>query len=356
MAEPSAYDLEQDEAIQELRDVVTVSRNPVEGEEYSFPIPNYPLDQHQFELLGLTSGNGIIDRGDGPYRLKGWGTDSETNRKNSMLLTAGATTGQAEAVVAGYYHVLTKDMEIPLPPVATTTTYYICLTYDPRNKGGDVAFGPVSVQVYENVIPTTSGRVNIALHSVKRGANQLLSDAQVEVLRPRVSPLILVGSTGSLPKASSVLYGTVAIVEAQNDIVVASTPDLDTGTPSEWVSVVSPKWADLADNPFYGWPGHGYRRGYRKSGSDIELRGRIKRIDGEPFTPSGGDHDQGYRILQLPEDFAPKNAMRFINATDGYQSNKLAAISIESDGSVYGKPLLGNATWMGLDGIRFDSK
>ena len=356
MADPTAYDLEQDQRIESIEDLVTVDQTPVDGAEYSFPIPNYPMNQRQFELLSLTSGNGIIDRGDGPYRLTGWGTTAETNSNNSMVLTVGSVNERAEAVVAGYYHVLTRNMTVPLPPVTSTTTYYVCLTYDPRNDGGDVAEGPVSVQVFTNTIPTTHGRVSVALHSVTRKPNQLLTAAAVEIFRPRVSPIILVGSEGSLPKPGSVLYGTVAVVESSNDIVVARNSNADTGVPTEWLSLTSPKWTDLADNQFYGWPGHGYRRGYRRLGSSMELRGRIKRMNNAAFAVGGGDWDQGYKILNLPEEYAPSRSMRFVTTTDGFASNGLAIVSVESDGSVYGMPLLRNATWIGLDGVRFDTK
>lgn len=356
MADPTAYDIVQDQRIENIESLVTTNLSPVDGAEYSFPIPNYPMNQRQFELLSLTSGNGIIDRGDGPYRLTGWGTTAETNSNNSMVLTVGSVNERAEAVVAGYYHVLTRNMTVPLPPVTSTTTYYVCLTYDPRNDGGDVAAGPVSVQVFTNTIPTTHGRVSVALHSVTRKPNQLLTAAAVEIFRPRVSPIILVGSEGSLPKPGSVLYGTVAVVESSNDIVVARNSNADTGVPTEWVSLASPKWVDLADNQFYGWPGHGYRRGYRRLGSSMELRGRIKRTNNAAFAVGGGDWDQGYKILNLPEEYAPSRSMRFVTTTDGFASNGLAVISVESDGSVYAMPLLRNAAWVGLDGVRFDTK
>lgn len=352
----SNEDLEQ--RIVELESMVVSSYDPPSGPEYSFPAPGQPIDQNQFQLLSLTDGNGIIDRGDGPYRLVGWESNSETNQKNSMLLTVGRETKRAEAVVSGYYHVITQDMEISLPPVSTPTTYYICLTYDPRiiDEGGGPGQSVVSVQVYKDEVPTTGGRVNVVTHSVSRKANQLLTDADMKILRPRVSPLNLVGSLGSLPSPSSVLYGTMALAESTNDIVVARNAESGAETPSEWVSVTSPEWTDLQDNQYYGWPGHGHRRGYRRLGSSMEIRGRIKRIDGQKFQVGGGDHDQGYRLIQLPGEFAPKDAMRFVTATDGYHNNKLVIISIESDGSVYGMPLLDNASWIGIDGIRFDTK
>lgn len=335
------------EELQELAGAKTYE--PVDGPEFSFPAVGQAVDDEMWQWVTRAIGDGIIDIGDRPYYLSRF-----NNADNTAILTVGETSESAHSILGGFYHRLTKDMVLSFPMPLSETTYYVCLELNPLKA--KTPEGPISIKVYPNEVNTESGRRHIVLHTVTRKPNQLLSEAKTEILRPRVSPLILVGSVGSLPDASSVLYGTVAIVEAQNDVMVAGNSDSDTGMPTEWISVLSPEWVDLADNNDYGWPGHGYHRGYRRMGSSVELRGRIERIDSAAFKSGGGDHDQGYRIMEIPQRLAPKYSMRFITATDGLANNKLAVISVEADGSVYGMPLLSNASWLGLDGVRFDAK
>src|SRR5690625_2057400 len=44
------------------------------------------------------------------YYLEGHDSDSETNQRNTLILRAGTS---AEAIVEGFYHRLTEDMELP---------------------------------------------------------------------------------------------------------------------------------------------------------------------------------------------------------------------------------------------------
>lgn len=354
MADPTEYDLVQDQQISELQDVVTVSDNPIEGPEHSFPIPDYPVNQEQFQLLSLTNGNGIIDRGDYPYWLEGWGSDSETNQKNSMILKVGQSSGKAEAVVAGYYHVLTEDKEIPLPAVTSTTTYRIALTYDQRED--EDRLGPVSVQVYTTEPPTTFARIHSVQYTVTRRPNELLTNATVERFRPRTVAPIAVLKREHLPDPRNVLFGSIAIVYGENDIVIARGASTSEGGPTRWESLLSPEWTNPGDTDSYVWPGHGYRRGYRIVGDTLEFRGRIGRTGNLKFAVGGGDNEAGYHLYNFGADKAPKQSMRFLTASDGYSGNKICVITVTVDGNVYGTPILGNATWMSIDGIRVPMK
>lgn len=352
MAEPTAYDLTQDSRIDDLEDVVTVSDNPIEGPEYSFPIPNYPVNQEQFQLLSLVNGNGVIDRGGRPYWLTGHGSDSETNAQNSMILKVSTTIGRAESVVAGYYHVLTQDKTIPLGPVASTTTYRICLTYDPRDD--EERLGPVSIQVYDTQPPTTLGRVSVILWEVTRRPNQLLTDAAITRIRPRVAPPIYVWAEDHKPDPDEQLSGSLCVVGQTRAIYRVSSDEDESGSRG-WVSLTDPPWTNLPDNATYGWTGHGHRRGYRRTGENsVQLRGRIKIVDGDrDFKQGGGSNSAGYGILSLPSDLTPQREQRFIVASGGWSGNRLNVVTVSEDGTVYGMPLLGDIGWLSLDGIEY---
>lgn len=348
--DPTLYDMEQDERISTVESYVTTTGSAPEGEEYSFPIPGQPLSDNQFQLLSLTSGNGIVDRGDYPYWLTGWPTTAETNAKNSMVLKAGGK-GKAEGIVAGFYHVLTGDLTVNLPAVSTTTKYRVCLTYDPREN--DPTKGPVSVQVYTTEPPSTFNRVSVVLYAVTRKPNQLLTDATVERFRPRLVAPIAVLQRSHLPSPSSVLFGSLAFIYGENDIVIARGASNEEGGPTRWDSLLDPEWTDLGDNNYYGWAGHGYKRGYRQVGSTVQLRGHIKRIDNSSFLRGGGSNTAGYAVLTLPSRLAPKQEQRFISATNNYSGNLLAVITVATDGNVYAATVLGDAVWISIDGIQF---
>src|SRR5699024_198491 len=183
MAEPTAYDIEQDARIETIESLVTAEYQPPEGTEYSFPVANQGITQEQFRLMFLGQANGMIhgDNGtvnDSPnstgyrYYLDGHDSDSETNQRNTLLLRAGTS---AESIVEGFYHRLTEDMELPFPPVTTTTLYRVTLTYDPRK----FKTSPVNIEVWAGEPPTAHGQVHLLLHTVERRPNQLLSQATI---------------------------------------------------------------------------------------------------------------------------------------------------------------------------------
>lgn len=357
MSEPTAYDEIQDGRLEELEGVVTVSANPIEGPEYSFPIPDYPVNQEQFQLLGISGGNGVIDRGEASYWLKGWGSSAETNQRNSMRLTVGRNTGKAEAVVAGFYHVLEEDLTVELPGVTSTTTYYVCLTYDPRDQ--EEGRGPISIQVYDSEPPTSFGRVSVVLWTVTRKPNQLLTDADIQRHRQRVSPPIYVHSEDQLPDVRTVLWGSIAFVAKTSDIMRALPRDENDPSPNagdgKWESLLAPPFSNPGDTGAYEWVGHGYRRGYRRVGDVLEFRGRIKRTStsNPKFAPGGGDHLLGYQLYNMAnEDDWPEQEQRFVTASSSLIGQKLCIITAATNGVIYGMPVLGEVDWMGLDGVR----
>lgn len=282
-------DLEQ--RIAELESLVVSQYDPPSGPEYSFPQPGQPIDQDQFQLLSMANGNGVIDRDDYPYDLVGWGSDSETNQKNSMILKVGTRRSRAEALVSGYYHVLNEDKVVDLPPVLGDTTYFICLVFDPRviNEGGEVASGAVSVQVYESDPPLTFGRVPVILWSVDRKPNQLLTDSTIQRNRPRLAPPVYVWGENHKPDPASVLWGSLCIVGATNSIYRSAAESEVTSEGGadkrEWVSITDPPWKDSSSS-HYVWVGPNTPKpGFRVVGNRVELRGRVKRIDGTAFSP-----------------------------------------------------------------------
>lgn len=337
---------ELEQRVNDLEALITVTDNPVEGDEYSFPVPNYPMDQKQFQLLSLVNGNGIIDRGDYPYWLEGWGTDAETNQKNSLRLRVGQKHNRAEAEVAGYFHVLNEDKTVLLPAVSSTTTYRVCLTYDSRQD--DDRVGPVSVQVYTTEPPTTFDRINVTLYAVTREPNQLLTDAKVERFRPRTVAPIAVLRREHLPDPANVLFGSVAYIYGENDIVIARGASTEEGGPTRWDSMFAPDISLRGDSANYEWEGTGDPFRSTRVGTLVVLEGRIARAGGTQFYASNSD---GYHIRTLPEGHRPRYSKRFITKADGFNDTRRdVVINIGSDGVVRAYPRQ-DCSWVSVDGI-----
>src|SRR5699024_2193898 len=291
MAEPTSYDLEQDARIDELESLVTAEYEPPSGVEYSFPVANQGITQEQFRLMNLGQANGMIhgDNGtvnDSPdstgyrYYLEGHDSDSETNQRNTLILRAGTS---AESIVEGFYHRLTEDMELPFPAVTTTTVYHVTITYDPR----DFKTSPLKIQVYPGEPPTSHGRIHLLLHTVKRRANQLLSQATITRYRQYTAGLLSVQNISQLPDPRSVPAGTLAVPSSADGsgIFVRSNT-----APARWANTMTGEWTNLPlTNNFESRSG--YTVQYRITALGLELRGRVAASTGTSMS---------HRVATLP--------------------------------------------------------
>lgn len=209
---PTAWDILQDARLDAHEQIFTPSYTPPESQEHSFPVVGQGISSQQFQQMSLAQGSGVLitDGADSPYWLRQLpGGAAETNARNQMVLTVAANIGRAEAIISGFYHVLYQDMIIDLPPVTTATSYWICLTYDPRRE--EEPSGPVRVEVHTNDIPRTHGRKHIILHEVYRTPNTLLTDAGIEMYRHYISPTITAGGHWALPDPADVNFGSLGV-------------------------------------------------------------------------------------------------------------------------------------------------
>src|SRR5690625_3349161 len=212
---PSDYDLIQDDRLDELESLITAEYEPPEGTEYSFPVANQGITQEQFRLMNLGQANGMIHGDNGAindpesstgnrYYLEGHDSDSETNQRNTLILRAGTS---AEAIIEGFYHRLTEDLELPFPAVTSTTLYHVTLTYDPR----DFKTNPVKIQVYPGEPPTSQGRIHALLYTVERKPTQLPSHFTIPRYRLYAAVVLPVQNQAQLPVVVSYPAGTVAV-------------------------------------------------------------------------------------------------------------------------------------------------
>lgn len=336
--------------IEELQELVGASTyEPVDGPEFSYPAVGQAVDDEMWKYITLALGDGVLALPGHPYWL-----EEPDNANNTMKLKVAPSTGNAQAVLKGFYHRLVEDMVLSFPMPTTTTTYYVVLELNPLKARAPE--GPISVKVYPNELNKESGRQHLILWTVVRKPNQLLTDAVVTQRRPKIAPTIAVDTSEQLPPLETVLWGTIAVIggSAQNvEIVRAGGGNAD-GVPTTWVSLTDPPWYEPGDTDTYEWAGHGYKRGRREIGSVTEFRGRIRKKDGTNFIVGGGSA-RGYLMYTMTNG-GPKEEQRFITAAAGTNKQMICVVTVYPDGEVRALPILGESSWLSLDGIRVNMK
>ncbi|MGO2634738.1 MAG: hypothetical protein ACTH9H_13420 [Galactobacter sp.] len=303
MAEPTEYDLVQDDILSRHDAVLTGAPLDLSGDEVSFPVEGKAMGANEWAWVTRGMGNGVLDMGGWPYRLAGF-----SNTTDTATLGVSTITGTGNALVNGFYHQLNDAKTIPLPPVSQTTTYHICLTYNP--VGMDQAGGPVTVQTYAGTPPTTQGKIHVVLYTVTRTPNQLLTDATVKRIVTRVSPQILVWDPAELPEANNVLWGTQALAHRTRETYLA-VGNTENGKPTDWQNVtpdwikaLSPSGAAAYDT---GWVNVTLRSGFTaQDGITPQVRRVGKRVDWRwGISNAGLTTNSATTFADVPAGFRP---------------------------------------------------
>lgn len=324
--------------------------------EYSFPIPEVAMNVDGWSSVTKGIGNGILDQGGFPYRLTSL---SNVDNTGVIKCPTNATTRDqyGQAILEGFYHRYDADIKLSFPAVTSRTTYYVVLQYDPSN-----AATPVSLKVLTS-LDYSQGKNYLHLYNVTRNANELLTNATVRMVRPRVSPLIAVSSYADLPQAQKTLWGTLAVVHNGRtgnnaQLYIAMTGDDEESVNGWfWKKIYDPNdngftWTEVADTGTYKWPGSGFRRSLGRRGKERKLRGRVALVSGNKFQ-DGGD----YAILSGaidPAD-APAAVQRFAVSTGGSGAGGQSNIEVSSTGDVTAK-ITGSTYWVSLDGVSWEAK
>lgn len=338
MAEPTNYDKLQDGRLDSLESLVTAEYQPPAGTEYSYPVSNQGITQDQFRNMMRGLGKGTLtqhtaDTAQNSYRLVDHGTDSETNQRNTLILRPATTTGQAETVSNGFFHVLTDDIELPFPAVTSPTTYHVTVTYDPRL----FKTTPLKVEVYPGPPPTTYGRDHVVLFKVQREPNQLLSQATRTPVNQWLGNIINVWAETQLPDPTHVEYGTLAVVLRGNQPTLYTSRGVH-----GWVNVLSSEWVNL---PGYNqWqPFSTLAPRVRREGNNVHLSGRFN------YT---GTSSNTLRITTLEPEFRPTREIWVDVPSNPY--NFSSTLRIEPGGSMFLQyESSTKINWISLDGIQF---
>ena len=317
--------------------------------EESFPVVEQPMTAEQWKHVTRGIGDGILDEGGFPYHLTGF-----SNSNNTATLRVSTSTGEAAAIVAGHYHKMDSDMTLEFPAVTSRTTYYVMLQYDPLDDET-----PVKV-VVSTSIDASQGKVNLHLWNVTRNANELLTDAVVRNIRPRVATTATYASMADLPQAHKVLWGSVAFIHggraSDNATIMMSMNDSSGNW--YWKTIYDPnaddftyEWANRSDTGTYISPSHGYNRAIGRRGKRRKFRGRVARANGSTFNPGNT-----YQIWSgdLPASDRPGETQRFVTVC-GNDTPTFATIEVSATGSITAR-VSAKTYWIGFDGIEWEVK
>lgn len=328
--------------------------------EYSYPVEEEPMPSSLWPSVTKGIGNGILDEGGFPYRLKNFDNASNTAVLQAATRQDGATF--SAAVLNGFYHKLDEDMVIELPAVTSRTTYYVALQFDPIRATEEGV--PVVARAFTGPLDWSQGKNYVHLYNVTRDPNQLLTDAEVRMVRPRVAPVQVFAREADLPNAYKVLWGTLAIIHngrAGNNAVLKMAitgDDAESVNGWFWKTIYDPNaddytfdWSEKADTGTYTNPGHGFQRAIGRRGKARKMRGRVSLVSGNAFQP-GND----YQIFSgsLDSSDSPRSAQSFITAC-GNATPTFANVNLNSAGELVAR--VSDATyWISLDNVNWEAR
>lgn len=311
--------------------------------EESFPVVEQPMSAGQWKSVTLGIGNGVLDEGGNPYRV-----ESVSNSGNTVTVKVDRSTGYAHAILNGFYHKIDADVVLSIPAVTSTTTYRIVLEYAPDRSV------PVQLKAVTS-LDYSSGKNYILLHTIRRAANQLLTDATIVNYRPKIGPTVVVDSADLLPPVEHVMWGTLVFVLHPTFQLFRAGVNTMGDAPGDlkWYSVLDPEWEEFGDTSTYVYPGHGAPRAIQKVGTVRRLRGRIARKSGEVFN-SG--NSTGYLMMSLTAGDRPRHTQAFITTVSGTSNPGYARIEVSALTGEVRAWVAQNASWVSLDGIVFDTE
>lgn len=206
--------------------------------EESFPVVNKPLTGEQWSSVTTALGNGTIDEGTGDYRI------SFDNASNSVYIDPPNPPGFAHATVGGYYHRIYGRVSLPCPPVTTTTTYILAIVLDPLRQDTE----PLKLELFKAPIDYSGNKKFLVFCEIIRKPNELLSQAKVNIKKPRVSPSIDVQDFDNLPPAKTQPFGTIAYVNSERSFYRRSAVN---GSGETWARVAGSRQTPTNFMP--GW-------------------------------------------------------------------------------------------------------
>lgn len=327
--------------------------------EISFPIEEQPLPGAQWSAVTKGIGNGILDEGGFPYRLV---FKSDANATNQGVLKCPTIEGQAygQAILDGFYHKYTEDIVLDFPAVTRSTRYYVVLEIVPtRATEGQL---PVQAKVVTS-LDYSQDKNYLHLYNVDREPNQLLTDAKVRMIRPRVAPVMVYASESDMPRADKSLWGTLAVVHGgrastRTKIFMAMNEDAS-GQDSEaawfWKLIYDqsvPTWEPFTLFSQVKWAGHGQQPRILRDGKRRELRGRLSRTSGGNFGAGSSATGEPYFLATIPAADRPSaGTVSGFGQVSGSNPPGFTRLELSAGTGELRSAASKETVWVGLDGF-----
>lgn len=353
--DPTPYDALQDDRLERIEELVSSEYTDDGGTEVSFPVVDQGMDDEQWGALMKAFGSGVISFGQFPYRMI---VDDDADVTNQVRITPATdmATKDSVAVIEGFAHRLLEDKMLTIPAVSTRTKYTVALQYDPVRAKDEGT--PVILDVFAGTLDQTQGKKYVLVYEGYRDSSSVLSQMEWTPVRSRLAPTITVQRKEHLPNPqhSGLIWGTRCYCSATGEEYLLSHHPTEDYMRWQLLdpAFLSPPWVDVKDNSSYPWPGHGSKRGYRKIGDTLELRGRFTRASGDNFKVGGGGSGFGYYVFNVAAYAGEKivHEQRFITASAGNQYQKLCVVTVTAEGELYVMPVLEETPWVSIDGVR----
>ena len=322
---------------------------PPSGPEFSYPVVDQAVSSSMWRWITRGMGAGILGEGGQPYWYR-----NPSNANNTAEIAVSTISGEAHAMIGGFYHHLSQSVTVQLPmPASGTVTYHVALTYDPRRESDPA--GPIKLETHTESLPTTFDREHIPLVTVTRRANELLTDADVQQHRPFVSPTVTYNRRSELPPASTMLSGTVARTRIDGGLYMALRgnevgEDGESAT-SRWVNVGDPQWRDFSLYTSYERTSSSATPQIQRKGKTRKMRGAVRRIDGRPLSTGWAE---GWNIGILPERDRPAGLHRQPVSGPGTAPGTIGAFDIGPDGLLRVYSTGPTMAWVSLHGVEWD--
>ena len=327
--------------------------------EISFPIEEQPLPGAQWSAVTKGIGSGILDEGGFPYRLV---FKSDANTTNQGVLKCPTIEGKAygQAILDGFYHKYTEDIVLDFPAVTRSTRYYVVLEIVPtRATEGQL---PVQAKVVTS-LDYSQDKNYLHLYNVDREPNQLLTDATVRMIRPRVAPVMVYASESDMPGADKSLWGTLAVVHrgrasTRTKIFMAMNEDAS-GQDSEaawfWKLIYDqsvPTWEPFTLFSQVKWAGHGQQPRILRDGKRRELRGRLARTSGGNFGAGSSATGEPYFLATIPAADRPSaGTVSGFGQVSGSNPPGFTRLELNAVTGALTSAASKETGWVGLDGF-----
>ena len=339
-----ATDEELEQRVKDLESLVVAQYDPPSGPEYSYPVPGEPMSDEMWAHLAKAWGSGVISYGGAPYRI---GNVNDVN--NTLTVYKADDEGrESGAVLEGFAHRMTENVDLKVGAVSTATDYVIGIQYDPLREGG-----PLALDVFTRPLNTSQGKKYIPIWEGRREPSSVLSSVEWRTARSRIAPTTTVSRERFLPdpRHSGLMWGTLCYTYRDREWFQLQWAT-EEGGEMVWKNITAPEWEDLPlaspRQPYGGDPLQ-----MRRVGKQVFFRGWVLRNSLENDFTTDNNANSGWGIVEaLPSYARPKRSVRLPLSGSNSTSASGHSVSVNTSGKVT-VWVAKDVGWVSLDNVSY---